>query len=337
MLRRPMVWPVSLVLVLAVSAGGLAQQTPKESRERRFLRLSRRDDQSPLALEAAIVRYVPSDCGRSHPTVDLISAVHVAEKSYYGELNRRFKDYDVVLYELVAPEGTRIPKGGAGVGASPVSMLQNAMTGVLELEFQLRGIDYTAENLVHADMSPEQFSESMRTRGESMFQVFFRMMGYAMAGQNTQAGGSSDLRLFLALFNKNRALAMKRVMAEQFEDMEGSLTAINGPDGSTLITERNKVAVEVLREEIAAGHKKLAIFYGAGHMPDFEQRLRDELGLVPIKTEWLMAWDLKGKPKKAEETQSEETQDAEKVEHAKEAEDVEQIEDGQPSLPETHE
>ena len=51
------------------------------------------------------------------------------------------------------------------------------MTRLLELEFQLRGIDYTADNLVHADMSPEQFAESMRRRGESMFQLFFRMLG----------------------------------------------------------------------------------------------------------------------------------------------------------------
>ena len=286
------------------------------------MRLARGDDKSPLALEAAIVRYVPTDCGQTAPAVDLISAVHVAEKSYYGELNRRFKTYDVVLYELVAPEGTRIPKGGVGVGASPVSMLQNAMTGVLELEFQLRGIDYTAENLVHADMSPEQFSESMRNRGESMFQVFFRMMGYAMARQNTQAGGSSDLRLVMALFNKNRALAMKRVMAEQFEDMEGSLTAINGPDGSTLITERNKVAVEVLRKQIEAGKQKLAIFYGAGHMPDFEQRLRDEFGLVPISTEWLAAWDLKAEPKKAEEAESEESEESEESGESEDAEEA---------------
>ena len=43
--------------------------------------------------------------------VDLIGAVHVGEKAYYEALNKQFEDYDAVLYELVAPEGTRVPKG----------------------------------------------------------------------------------------------------------------------------------------------------------------------------------------------------------------------------------
>jgi len=28
-------------------------------------------------------------------------------------------------------------------------------------------------------------------------------------------------------------------------------------------------------------------------MPDFQKRLRDDLGLAPIRTDWLVAWDLK--------------------------------------------
>ena len=293
MLARRIVPSVMVLFCLAICTGGRAEEPSQEDQKGQFLRLLRDDDKSPVALQAAIVRCVPIDCGQTGPTVDLISAVHVGEKSYYDELNRRFEKYDVVLYELVAPEGSKIPKEGVGPGTSPVSLLQSGMTRMLELEFQLNGIDYTAENLVHADMSPEQFAKSMRTRGESMLQVFFRMMGYAMARQNSGLGGSGDLRLLLALFDENRALAMKRIMAEQFEDMEGSLTAVNGPDGSTLITERNKVALEVLRKQLAAGKQKLAIFYGAGHMSDFEQRLRVDFGLVPIGTEWLVAWDLK--------------------------------------------
>jgi len=36
----------------------------------------------------------------------------------------------------------------------------------------------------------------------------------------------------------------------------------------------------VLQKEIAAGKKKIAIFYGAGHMPDFLKKLHDEFGLA---------------------------------------------------------
>lgn len=270
-----------------------AQEPEKEDSSSQFTRLTRSEDGTPIALEAAIVRFAPLDCGVDGPVVDLVSAVHVAEGAYYEDLNHRFADYDAVLYELVAPEGTVIPKGGTRGSSSPVSMLQTTMTQVLELEFQLNGVDYTAKNFVHADMTPKQFSQSMQNRGETAFKIFFRMLGHAMSQQGSAANAGSDLRLLFALFDKDRAMALKRILAEEFQNVEGSLTAINGPDGSTIITERNKVALEVLRKQIGEGHKKLAIFYGAGHMFDFEKRLRDDFALAPLETTWLTAWDLK--------------------------------------------
>ena len=149
--------------------------------------------------------------------------------------------------------------------------------------------------MVYAVLSPEQFAESMRKRGESMFQVFFRMMGYALSQQTNSSGG--DVALLLALFSKDRAVAMKRILAEQFENLEGSLNAINGPEGRTLGTGRTQVPLAGLRKQLDAGHKKLAIFYGAAHLPDFPKRLRDDFGLTPSATTWLVAWDLQGKPK----------------------------------------
>ena len=50
-------------------------------------------------------------------------------------------------------------------------------------------------------------------------------------------------------------------------------------------------------QQIAAGKRKIAIFYGAGHMSDIKKRLSDDLGLVPIRTRWLTAWDMKTKPR----------------------------------------
>lgn len=300
--RRAVLLALSLGYLTAF-AGTLPAQEPQakdhEAKHRQFLRLVR-DDGQPAALETAIVRHVPRDCGRTAPTVDLVSAVHVAEKSYFEELNRRFGKYDVVLYELVAPEGTRVPKGGPAGSQHPVSMVQTGITGLLGLEFQLRAVDYTAKNFVHADMSPEQFAKSMEQRGESMLQTFMRMFGYAMARQ--QGEDASDAKMLMALFSKDRTLTLKRLMAEQFRDMEGSLTAVNGPTGSTLITERNKVALEVLRKQIAAGKKNIAIFYGAGHMRDIQERLAADFDLVPVGTEWLVTWDLKddASKKKAE-------------------------------------
>jgi hypothetical protein len=257
--------------------------------------LSRDAKKQPKALETAIVSHVPRDCGRNGPTIDLIAAVHVADKSYYEELNRLFAKYDVVLYELVAPEGTRIPKGGGSGSNHPISVMQNAMTEILALEFQLRGIDYTKGNLVHADMSPDQFAAAMRNRGDSFWTILARVMGHAFSSQNDST--LADARLLMALFDKNRAIALKRVLAEEFLNLDDSISAIEGPNGSAIVADRNKVALKVLRKQIDSGKQKIAVFYGAGHMPNFQERLRDEFGLVPISTRWLVAWSLTAAPK----------------------------------------
>ncbi len=298
MIYRRLVPKAVFVVCLAVCTVGLAEKPTAEKQKDSFLRLVLDKSGTPLALESAIARYVPAKAKEAGLTVDLVGAIHLADKAYYDRLNRQFDDYDAVLYELVAPEGTKISKAAvskaaASGGGHPVSLMQNAMTGVLELEFQLQGIDYGRKNMVHADMSPEAFSRSMRRRGESVWSMLSRAMGYAMARQGGDASGGGDGKLLLALFDKNRALMLKRVLAEQFEDLQGSMNMFEGPNGSTLIGERNKVALVVLRKEIAKGKRKIAIFYGAGHMPDFEKRLLADFGLVRQGTRWLVAWDLK--------------------------------------------
>jgi len=294
--------PIGLVMAVVVAFGGLGfaagagadEPGGKPGRKTEFVRITRDHKKQPLALETAVVTHVPRDCGQATPTVDLVAAVHVADRAYYEELNRLFAKYDAVLYELVAPEGTRIPKGGGAGSSHPVSVLQNAMTRVLDLEFQLRVVDYTKDNLIHADLSGEQLAGAMRERGESFWTILARVMGHAMADQKDYT--VADARLVMALFDKNRAMALKRVLAEDFLDLEGSIQAIEGPNGSAIIADRNKAALKVLRKQIDAGKEKIAIFYGAGHMADFQDRLRDEFGLAPISTRWLAAWNLKGQP-----------------------------------------
>jgi hypothetical protein len=257
------------------------------------LRLVRDEDKNPVALETAVTRYVPTDNARPGVAVDLIGAVHVADRDYYAELNKRFKEYDAVLYELVAPEGTRVPKGGGESSHSGVSVIQVSMTKALNLAFQLDEVDYTAANMVHADLSPEEFAKSMRERGESFSQIFFRVLAKSMAEQTKRSGGNSDIKMLSALFSRDRDHQLKIVLAEQFADMEGAMDIFNGPDGSTLVTVRNTRAVEVLRRELQQGKKKVAIFYGAAHMSDMAEQIEKELAFRQTDQQWVEAWDLR--------------------------------------------
>jgi hypothetical protein len=260
-----------------------------------YVRIHKNDQGEPQGLQTPVIRFVPTAAEKGNLYVDLIGAVHVGEKSYYEELNKRFADYEVVLYELVAPPGKRPPKGGdQGVPTHPIAGLQVGMKSMLELEHQLEHVDYTRENFVHADMSPTEFEKSMKDRGESFTQMFLRAMGQGLAKQPNKEGGG-DIDLLFALFAKDRARKLKLAMAEQLLDLDGQMALFEGDEGSTIITQRNRKAFEVLRKEIDAGRKKIGVFYGAGHFPDMEQRLKDEFQLRREKEEWLTAWNLAAK------------------------------------------
>lgn len=325
-------WTLLICALAALLSRAAWAAEPEASAKpgQKFLRLTRDDDGEPQTMETAIVTYIPDD-GDADLQVDLIGAVHIGEKSYYEQLNRAFEDYDVVLYELVAPKGTRIPKGGRA-SAHPISMLQSGMKEMLALESQVELIDYQKENLVHADMSPEDFEQSMAERGDNFFVMFFRMLGRSLAEQSKQqvlaeAGKAprrtNDADLLMALLDPKRSHRLKQVMAEQFEDLEGMMNVFEGPDGSTIISERNKTALAVLKDEIADGKKRIGIFYGAGHMPDMEQRLESDFGLKRSGEKWLVAWHLSPEAAAAEESKSSESDKSDSKQDDRELEGVE--------------
>jgi hypothetical protein len=248
-------------------------------------------------MQSAIVRYAAS--AQSSPsgqpvTVDLVGAVHIGDAGYYRELNRRFDEYDAVLYELVAAEGTKVPRGRGTSNAHPLGAMQNGMKAMLALEHQLEQVDYTKRNFVHADMSPEKFLQAMKDRNEDFLQMYLRLLGQTLAHQSDLAakGESPDFEVIAALLAQDRPRRLKAVLAKQLAETETLLVSFGGEEGSVLITERNKIALGVLKEQLSAGKKRVAIFYGAGHLPDMDQRLRRDFGLQPIAITWLTAWDL---------------------------------------------
>lgn len=82
-------------------------------------------------------------------------------------------------------------------------------------------------------------------------------------------------------------------MSKQLLDVEIMTAGLDDESGNnTLIRGRNVKAFNVMREEIQAGKKKIAVFYGAGHLPDMAERLEKDFSLKETTTEWLPAWDL---------------------------------------------
>lgn len=295
----------AMALLGAVGAFAQSAVAPVESAEQEkstavkkatgeYLRITQTDSGKPESMETAIVRFEgPAGSKYAGRVVDLVGVVHIGEHDYYKELNRRFPDYDRVLYELVAPEGTTVNKEQAGEVRGPLGAMQLGMKDILNLDFQLEHIDYDAKNFRHADMSPEEFAADMADRGDSVMKMVFRMLGSGMATQAAAQPAASDTALLFALFAPDRARRMKQIMASQFEDMEIATAAMADASGkSTIITQRNIKALSVLTDELQKGSKKVAVFYGAGHLPDMAERLRDEFQMKKTGTQWLQAWDL---------------------------------------------
>ncbi len=285
---------VGMVACLSLASPLMAAEPADDAPGSQWIRIQRDDQGRPLALQTVVVRYESRDALQQSLSVDLIGAVHVADRAYYDQLNRDFEQYDALLYELVAPEGTVVTKEDVESNDHPVRSMQNGMKFFLELDHQLEGIDYTRDNFVHADMSPTEFAKAMEDRDESFMQLFFRMMGQGIAQQSKlQAEGrSSEFDMLSAFFSENRALSLKRVMADQFENMDSMIVGLGGPNGTTLISGRNQVALDVLQEQLEDGKKKIGIFYGAGHLSDMDKRLRERFHLEPVSARWLTAWDL---------------------------------------------
>jgi hypothetical protein len=256
-----------------------------------FIRITKSDDKKPKALETAVVRFegqpgTPYE-GRK---VDLFGVVHIGQKEYFQEIDRLLATYDVVLYELVAPDGTRIRPEDLKEGRSVLASMQTGMKDMLNLEYQLEHINYLAKNFRHADMSPEEFAADMKSRGDGLIKMFARMMG---AGLASQQAGDGSAGLLLALMSDNRAKMLKQTMARQLVEVDVAMAGLDDASGeNTLIKGRNRKAFVVLKDELDAGKKTVAVFYGAGHLDDMAERLEADFGMKPTSTKWLAAWDL---------------------------------------------
>lgn len=255
-----------------------------------FTRIASDTDGNPTALQLAIVTYGPAS-GDDELAVDLISAIHIGDSSYYGNLNDRFGAYDVVLYELLIRDETEITPDDRD-SLNVLSASQVFLKNLLGLAFQLDEIDYRAPNFVHADMTTAMLGDSMEERGESLYVYAWRMFLMSLDEYARDPLGLRDLRLLGRMVANRQGNGLKTAIAYEMADERNMRDFLGGEQGSALIAARNARAMQVLQEQIDAGARHIGIFYGVAHMPDFEQRLADELSLVRQQTDWINAWQL---------------------------------------------
>ena len=284
------------LLVLLASAlwfrSALSADTPPD-----YVRYA--EDAGSARLEVAI-RTFTMPTGQK---VDLIGVVHIADDAYYQQLNSRFPAYDSVLFELVGdptqlmssapltPEEREKQPTGSGV-----TFLQQSASKYLDLTFQLDAIDYRGKNMVHADISREQFDKLQADRGENTMTLFLRAMQAQMSGTMNPAvvNELDTFALIRILLSPNSAAEFKMSLAKVLDQMESVTAAMEGNNPSAILGGRNDVVVKKIREVLAnRKQRRIAVFFGGGHMPGIERALVAEMKAKPVGEEWLPAWTMR--------------------------------------------
>lgn len=245
-----------------------------------------------VTLEVALRQFAPqSSRGGFFPEIWLVGVTHLGTSNYYARLQRFLDAQELVLFEGIgATNGQFHVSQGAGFS------LQPALAKALGLHFQLTSLDYQRPHWVNSDLGLADLQRHLPADGPST------SMDQLMAAFQGEGAVGMVARLGVALLAASpRLQAISRLMLIE------TLGGFNGelPEGAelgidtkelmrVLIRERNAVVVRDLRRALRGRPlpKTIAIFYGAGHMPDLESRLRLELGLTPVSDQWLRAFSV---------------------------------------------
>ncbi len=281
---------LTLIAASAMPAFAQAADTEKPSQNpatTQFIRVVRGDEN--VRLQTGITTYVKDGIH-----LDLIGAIHIADRDYYALLNDEFTRYEALLFEMVTDDK---PKRGTAEDAKKevqdpvVAVLGNvycAIGQLLMLQGQKDGIDYTAKNFVRADLTLTEFKKLQQKKGESL-------LGFTMqnAANAQKSGNLPDSEKLLKAFLSGNSDGIKLEIVNTIGRADDQVAGMLGQN--VIITDRNQACLKVLAEQIKAGKKKLGIFYGAAHFPSMEKELL-KMGYRKTAHRWLTAWDIP-KPK----------------------------------------
>ena len=173
--------------------------------------------------------------------------------------------------------------------------LQTRLAEALDLVHPGEGIDYGRKGWQPSDMAIDEVRRAVAARGGDFSRAEEMLAGRGLTG--------FVVRLFLGLLRAMNALtggearlAVKAAMVEALGNGPIEPEAGGALDEATIraiIDDRNAVVMDDLDLLRACCPElpSIAIFYGAGHMPDFERRLA-ERGFRPGRMRWLRAIDV---------------------------------------------
>lgn len=276
---RPLTSAALLALVLGV--GPSFAQQPEA-----YVRYTEGDRRQDGALQCAVATF-------RHPTrnqtVVLYGVVHIADAEYYARVQQDLDSYTTVLYEGVAPGKEQPTEADKSLGD-----MQKVMGEMLGMTFQKDGIDYTRKNLVHADMTMDELKEKLGGGTiNPMGQLLSEEQMKSMAPIMKMIAGLGKM------FMQNNPEMQSRMRAQFAQQLANAdMAQLGGQMGEkmarVILIDRNEVCMKVLGQQLETQQDgSIAIFYGAAHMPDLQQRLEAQ-GFTLAEKRWMSAWKVGG-------------------------------------------
>ena len=272
-------------------------------------------DSNLVQLQIAVRKFVPAR--RKEPIIWLVGVSHIGQSNYYAVLQKHLNAQTLVLFEGVggpsggdgearaggAPPADSTPPADASAAGGNASSLQSSMAAALGLVFQLEAIDYHRPNFRHCDLSVGQIrtliAEQPPVPGEAgASQSFEGLLEMMQGGSWLDSLVQIGLR-FIGANPKLQGLA-KLALIDTLGEIQGDPSRLEGlgPEMKqlldVLLQKRNQKVMKELSKELdqLGRHDSIAVFFGTGHMPDLERRLRQELHYRPADELWFTAFSV---------------------------------------------
>jgi len=264
-----------------------------------------RETTNLVELQIAARRFVPRGL-KVGPTIWLAGVSHVGDGDYYHRIQNFLDEQSLVLFEGISERnrgkvGTPPDPAPASGIASPRSSLQSEMANSLGLVFQLESVDYSRAHFRNSDLSVQELRDvlaSLPSNGEGASRGFETLLS-AMEGDSLLGTVVRFGLRFMGASPKLRAMG-RLALLEMLGRLKGDIASMPGmtPDLAqllqVLIEKRDERVVLDLRKELdsARTDDSITVFYGTGHMPDMEKRLRQELKYRPANEVWFTAFSV---------------------------------------------
>lgn len=172
--------------------------------------------------------------------------------------------------------------------------IQVQLANAMGLEFQLVGIDYNREKWRNSDMTIDQLQDRLEAVGMSGSALFSMLDGSSFMGK--------FLGVILNMIGNNPQMSMmlKTMMVETLANADELLELQGDKLGKgmgqfmkVLVIDRNATVFKDLQMVMKNEPKvrSVALFFGAGHLPDMESRL-EQMGYKLSGSQWKDAIDI---------------------------------------------